>query len=332
MLKTFVLAAVLIVGMGRSALGFGGGDSTKVDSAAQVAKIVDSAGVHSVHDMALGLDRRPEPGIFDMITNLPRDWRDWAVDNVQLRYWPQISLIAASTAVMIVYDNQLWQPFLKEYNRNNTFHNASDLFVDMGDGRFQFGLAGVAAGYGLLTGDKRALRTASQICEVILAAGGVVQLLKHVTGRESPVDITTNPTGRWDWFPNQIDYLYHTSHYDAFPSGHLTTALATLTVIANNYPEQAWIRPVGYAACAGLAIGLVAQSIHWWSDYPLAIALGIGFGDLVSPNPQGDVSVTESPRKEMGAIQTEWDRLLANTTIVPSYTMGGAGLAMNVRF
>ncbi len=278
------------------------------------------------------IDRRAEPGIFDFITNLPMDWRDWAVNSFQLQYWPQYTAIAVSTAAMIVYDNQMWKPFEKEYNKNSTFQTASDLFVDVGDGRFQFGLAGGYLVYGVIAGDARALRTASQVCEVILASGGVVQLLKHVTGRESPIDITYNPTGRWDWFPNQIDYLYHTSHYDAFPSGHLTTALATLTVIGNNYPEQKWINPVGYAVCAGLSVGLVAQSVHWWSDFPLAIALGIGFGDVVSPNPNGDVSVPQPTKKNMGMIESTVHTLMAQTTIVPTMEPGGGGLSMIVKF
>lgn len=279
------------------------------------------------------IDRRAEPGLFDVITNLPMDWRDWVVDNIQPRYWPQIALITASTAVLIVYDNQLWVPFEKEYDRNNTFQNAANLFVDIGDGRFQFGLSAIYLGYGLIDGDKRAIRCGEQISEVILASGGVVQLLKHVTGRQSPIDITTNPTGYWDWFPNQISYLYHTSNYDAFPSGHLTTALATLTVIANNYPEQAWLKPVGYAVCVGLSFGLVSQSIHWWSDFPLAIALGVGFGNLLSPNPDADVSVPETgKKKDEGSLETTVDQLLAQTTFAPMYLPGGAGLGMTLHF
>jgi hypothetical protein len=327
----------LLCGSLNTALAQTGGIAA-VDSSAPVAT---SARPDSSQISALGssptssnIDRRAVPGVFDFITNLPMDWRDWAVDNIQLKYWPQISLIAASTAALIIYDNQLWTPLAKEYNRNKTFQATSDLFVDIGDGRFQFGLAGAYIAYGLAANDKRAVRTASQICEVILASGGVVQLLKHVTGRESPIDITINPTGRWDWFPNQLDYLHHTSHYDAFPSGHLTTVLATLTVIANNYPEQAWIKPVGYVACVGVSMGLVAQSIHWWSDYPLAIALGIGFGNLLSPNPDADVSVPDpSKKKEMGAVGSGINTLLSQTTIVPTLQPdGGGGLAMIVRF
>ncbi|MDP4199925.1 MAG: phosphatase PAP2 family protein [Bacteroidota bacterium] len=322
LISAFFISLFVVSG---SAFAHGGGDSTRLDSASTVAT------QPSLPAPSTGTDRREAPHIYEIITNLPSDERDWAVQNVKLKYWPQISLIAVSTAAMVIYDNQLWTPFKKEYERNKTFQSASDLFVDMGDGKFQFGLAGAFAGYGLIAGDARAMRTAEQVCEVILASGAVVQLLKHTTGRESPIDISTNPTGKWQFFPNQIDYLHHTSFYDAFPSGHLTTALATLTVIANNYPEQSWIRPVGYAACAGLAVGLVAQSIHWWSDYPLAIALGIGFGNLISPDPSKDVSVIDnSKKKDVG--QSTIDKLLDETTLMPTYQSGGAGLAMSVRF
>jgi len=311
-------------------------DSTIVDSLAAASP--DTTHTALSPSTYSTIDRRALPGVLDFITNLPHDWADWSVDNIKLQYWPQISLIAASTAALIVYDNQLWTPLAKEYNRNKTFQTTSDLFVDIGDGRFQFGLSAVFLGYGFLAGDQRAIRTASEVTEVILASGGVVQLLKHVTGRESPIDITSNPTGRWDWFPNQINYLHHTSFYDAFPSGHLTTVLATLVVIANNYPEQTWIKPLGYAACAGVSMGLVAQSVHWWSDYPLAIALGIGFGNLLSPNPDADVSVTSVDKKkdkdigELNEDTSTISRLLSQTTFAPAYQPDGMGIAMSVRF
>ena len=62
----------------------------------------------------------------------------------------------------------------------------------------------------------------------------------------------------------------------------LALVLATLTVIAENYPEQKWIRWVGYPMLGALTIGMVAQGIHWWSDYPLSIALGYSFGMLLA--------------------------------------------------
>ena len=154
----------------------------------------------------------------------------------------------------------------------------------MGDGRSQFGLAVAFALFGFITKDDRALRTASEIVEAVFASGAVVQVLKHITGRESPF-VSTKPGGAWRFFPNQIDYQKHVPAYDAFPSGHLTTSLAAFTVIAENYPEIKWIKPVCYTMEGLLAISMVNTGIHWYSDYPLAIFLGYEFGKIISHPP-----------------------------------------------
>ncbi|MBS1912033.1 MAG: phosphatase PAP2 family protein [Bacteroidetes bacterium] len=223
----------------------------------------------------------PLPGPLDMITNLPHDWYTYGRETFTVDNIPLIGGMAALTAGLVITDYESWQPFKKLYDRYSLFHDVSDAFVGVGDGKFQFGLAGLFGVYGFLTRDTTAIRTASQTVEVILACGAVVQLLKHLTGRESPFTATT-PTGRWALFPNQVQYAKHVPHYDAFPSGHIATAFATLTVIMENYPEQKWIGWIGYPAIGMVGVALVATSIHWWSDIPLGLALGYSFGRLVS--------------------------------------------------
>ncbi len=237
----------------------------------------------------------PLPGPFDMLTNLPDDWYTWGRETFTLDNTPIIGGMAALTAGLVVTDYESWQPFKKVYEQSTTFRDLSDAFVFVGDGKFQFGLAALFATYGFLTSNTTALRTASQTVEVILACGTLVQVLKHTTGRESPFAATT-PTGRWALFPNQIDYHKHVPHYDAFPSGHIATAMATLTVIMENYPEQNWIGYIGYPAVAMVGIGLVATSIHWWSDIPLGLALGYQFGKLVSRHNRADASSAGGPQ------------------------------------
>lgn len=151
----------------------------------------------------------------------------------------------------------------------------------MGQGWFQFGLAGAFALHGLVDQNNTSLQTASQTVEVILACGAVIQVLKHITGRETPI-LATSPTGIWRFFPNQFAYHKEIPKYDAFPTGHLATATATLTVIMENYPDQKWIPYVGYPAIACIGVAMVGQGIHWWSDYPLGIVLGYSFGKIVS--------------------------------------------------
>jgi membrane-associated phospholipid phosphatase len=312
--------------LANSACFAGSVDSTSpARSGEETGAVQDSNAARTTVVIPPGLSRTQEPGVFDMLTNLPSDWRDWAVRNFTWDKWPVYTAVTASTAAMIVYDNELWVPFKKLYETNSFAHDASDVFVSMGDGKFQFGLAAAFAGYGVIAGDRKALRTASQTVEVILACGAVVQLLKHVTGRESPI-VTTTPTGVWKFFPSQIEYHKHVPHYDAFPSGHLATATATLTVISNNYPDVRWIKPVGYVCLAGIATGLAATSIHWWSDFPLALALGYSFGTLLSPNPDQDVSVKdithpETEHKDIGS---------AHMQFYPTFADGSGGLGMSL--
>ncbi len=225
------------------------------------------------------------PNWHSPITNLPSDWVRFAKNSFAVDNWPVLAGLGALTTILIATDYETWQFTSRSYHTSSVYRKASDMLEFMGDGKFQFGIVGVYAGYGLITDDVRALRTAVQITEAILSTGGVVQLLKHVSGRESPF-VATEPTGLWEWFPNQIEYLKHVPHYDAMPSGHIATATTTLIVIAENYPEYKWIRPAGYVLLGAISTALVATSIHWWSDIPLGIAIGYSFG-MIASHPRG---------------------------------------------
>lgn len=229
-------------------------------------------------------DGRPSP--FDWVTNIPRDWWHWSKETFTTEKLPIIGGLTALTALTIITDYETWQAFKKPYESNATFRKINDVTSYLGDGKVQFGISLAFLASGFAFNDDKAIRTASQTVEVILATGGVIQLLKHLTGRESPNRAST-PTGHWQFFPNQKEYAKHTPSYDAFPSGHIATSLATLQVIIENYPEQQWIKYVGYPIIGSIAVGLVSTSIHWWSDIPLGMAIGYSFGVLVAHPERG---------------------------------------------
>ena len=155
--------------------------------------------------------------------------------------------------------------------------NAGMYFI--GDGITHVSIAGGLATYGAIYDDYRALNTASQIMEGIIVTGIVVQVIKRSTGRESPYRATRDG-GRWDLFPSQSDYSGEVSKYDAMPSGHLATAMATTTILAANYPEKTWIKPTGYTLMGLLGFAMMNNGVHWASDYPLGIAIGYLAGDI----------------------------------------------------
>ncbi len=225
------------------------------------------------------------PSWYQMFTNLPGDWAQFYKTTFTSENIPLYAGVTFLTAGLIMSDETTWKGSNKLYKSSRKLKDASDFFTEIGDGRTQFGVAGAFAIYGLLTSDNRALRTASQVTQAILASGAVVQVLKHITGRQSPF-VSTKSAGRWDFFPNQINYHKHVPSYDAYPSGHVTTTLASVIVIAENYPDVKWIRPLGYTLTGLLAISMVNNGIHWYSDYPLAIVLGYTFG-MIASHPEG---------------------------------------------
>ncbi|HEX8658769.1 MAG TPA: hypothetical protein VF690_14595, partial [Hymenobacter sp.] len=58
------------------------------------------------------------------------------------------------------------------------------------------------------------------------------------------------------------------------------TAMATVTVIADNYPEYRFIRPLGYSLMGLLSYSMLNNGVHWASDYPIGIALGYAFAKI----------------------------------------------------
>jgi hypothetical protein len=164
----------------------------------------------------------------------------------------------------------------------------------LGDGWTHLTITGAFYSYGLFGRDNRASQVAAQLTSGIAASGVVVQVLKRSTGRESPYT-TDYPGGRWKFFPNQGEYTRHVPFHDAFPSGHLATAMTTVTVIADNYPEYHFIRPLGYGLMGLLGYAMLNNGVHWASDYPLGLAIGYGMGKLAVARNRRRIAAAEAP-------------------------------------
>jgi hypothetical protein len=147
----------------------------------------------------------------------------------------------------------------------------------------------ISAGFfvgGLICDDYRALNTSSELIQVLMSSGIAVQVIKRITGRQSPSAAISsgNPGGHWTPFPSFKAYQTNTPEYDAIPSGHLTTFMATVTILATNYPEIKWIKPVGYSLMGILAFEMMSSRVHWASDYPIAILMGYAMGKSAALN------------------------------------------------
>jgi hypothetical protein len=88
-------------------------------------------------------------------------------------------------------------------------------------------------------------------------------------------------------------------------------------VVAENYPEIKWIRPVGYAFTTLVGLGMLSNGIHWVSDYPLGLFIGYYFG-MLAAHPEG-LPITESNSG-------------IKVNLLPNVTQIGTGVSLTMNF
>ena len=233
-----------------------------------------------------------KPGKFDFLTNLPGSFIAHGKSYGQKKNLPILSAVLASTALLIPVDPQFItnaKSLGKDLNISTHGYSSNispikkygmympgDLGTSLyfiGDGFVDLVIVAAYLSYGLAKDDNRALQTASQITEGLGAVLFWDQIMKHSFCRESPSRATANG-GVWRLFHDPRKTFKDVPKYDAMPSGHMASTMLTLTVIADNYPEYKFIRPVGYTLMTALAFQMMNNGVHWVSDYPLGLYIG----------------------------------------------------------
>ncbi len=261
-----------------------------------------------------------KPGLWRTIGSGPADWGLFVRQSFEKEKLPWLAAIGASTLLLIKYDQEIYEETRRVGKRLNissvdktktylkvggvsVFRGPSDLgsaFYFIGDGWVNIGLFGFFETYGFMKDDWRALQTGHQLAEGLLVTGFTTQVMKRVTGRETPRAATAD-RGVWRMFPSFKDFQAHRTRYDAFPSGHVATCMMTLTVIAENYPDKKYIKPVGYGLIGALSFQMINNGVHWASDYPLGLAVGYGIGKAIAAG--GKTAAKRSPAATAQAVR-----------------------------
>lgn len=240
-------------------------------------------------------------GVFHFVRDLPDDMWQIAQSPFKKSNLKGLGLVAASTAILLPLDQLLIDDVrkisrdihLSDVNSSGVAlgvgklklikypKNLNSGLYQMGEGGTSMFLAGGLWVYGKIKKDYRAIQTAGDLAETFIIMGVTTQILKRISGRESPF-VATAKGGVWRPLPSFSAYQKNTPKYDAYPSGHLATMMATVTVLSSNYPEKKWIKPVGYTVMGLTAWAMMNTEVHWISDYPLALALGYLSGKISS--------------------------------------------------
>ncbi|WP_175455293.1 phosphatase PAP2 family protein [Pricia antarctica] len=230
-----------------------------------------------------------------MLKYIPKDITEFGKFTVQKENLIWTGSAIGATAAIVPFDQQLVDESIKfgsnfNFDGRHSYSNIGPLRVIpndihsavyyVGNGGTTLLLSGAFYAFGAFGTDYRALNTSSELVEVLLSTGIINQTIKRITGRQSPgpASDSGNPGGHWTLFPSIKAYQTRTGNYDAIPSGHMATFMATITVIAINYPEIKWIKPIGYTLMGIMAFEMMSSKVHWASDYPLALLIGYVVG------------------------------------------------------
>ena len=260
----------------------------------------------------------PKPRISEIYKKVPKNIVGTVKNTVAKNTYGYSLAAFGSTLALLPADPTLIREARKlgekvGFNADHTYSNLGPLKIIPGDaGSFVYFLGNgttfilIGTGlttYGLMTNDYRSQSTSMQLLQSILLCGVFSQSLKRITGRESPFETLRQQRkhSEWTFLPSFSGYQKNTSKYDAMPSGHLTTGIAAWVILAENYPEKKWIKPLGFALMGIMSFEMIQSGVHWASDYPIAILLGYLIGKNVVKN-----AVTKKIKNGIGTTQKKY--------------------------
>lgn len=273
-----------------------------------------------------------KPKLLEVFTRLPKDFMDTNRDFVAKDHAWYLGGAVASTALLVPFDQKITDESrnladklgMGPNNIYGKFGPLQNIPKNFGAGLYLFGngttVIVLSAGfvtYGLLKNDYRAQATASGLIESLALSGVYVQVLKRSIGRESPFIARENghPGGDWNPFPSFAAYAKSTPYYDAVPSGHLATIMSAVTIIATNYPEYKWIKPVSYTVLGGLCFQMMQSEVHWASDYPLALLIGYFSGKNIAKNRFTDKKLNGEEIKQKYSLNITGNQIYGMNTL-----------------
>jgi hypothetical protein len=242
-----------------------------------------------------------KPRLFEPILSIPKDVAGSTIDMTKTNNLMALGAATFATTALVPVDDYFidksrdigYKLHFKEVARYSNFGpialiptDTSSAIYLIGNGATPLIMSMGFAAYGLIENDYRALNTASGLTEGLLVTGVFSQTIKRVTGRQSPSPAYEdgNRTGLWRPFPSFARYASDTPNYDAMPSGHIMTATTTLYILAENYPDKKWIKPVGWSLIGVLGFQMAQSKVHWVSDYPIALVMGYIIGKNIANN------------------------------------------------
>ena len=175
--------------------------------------------------------------------------------------WMTAGWVAGGTGLLFILDEEIRDVF--ESNRSSVTDDISNIFEPFGNGLYIVpALAGFYI-FGHFDENAKAKRTALIAAESFLVTGLFVTVMKATFGRSRPSSGESSTT-----------FSAFSTGSTSFPSGHAISAFSIATVIANEYEDVPYIKPISYGIATMTALSRINDEKHWASDVFFGAALG----------------------------------------------------------
>ena len=204
-------------------------------------------------------------------------WR-FPVQLGRLQHWkPVLGFLAASAALV-----ELDRRDTPYFRKTESFTGFNRTFGSFNTG-FTEGLLPAAFYLGSLArGDSYAQKTGLLSIEALADAEVISELIKNVSRRRRPIEISPNGDFSDTWFDAGPGLLVNRG---SFPSGHTTGAFAVATVFAERYHAHRWVPWAAYGLAGVVAFSRVSNQNHFPSDVFAGAAFGYSISHFVVLKP-----------------------------------------------
>lgn len=207
-------------------------------------------------------------------------WYETPVDVVSLGEWETegwwtAGAIVTSGLVLYTQDEAIRSAF-QNARTEQTEWFSRNIAEPIGSGAYSLGGSAILFGVGYLTDDEKLQRTSLQAVKAFVLTGGATVVLKQLTHRVRPYEIPRSDL----WYgPTGIS-----PDFDAFPSGHTSTAFSVASVYAHSYIDRPWVGVTAYSLASLTALSRIHDDVHWASDVFFGAALGWYVGRTIVQN------------------------------------------------
>jgi len=200
--------------------------------------------------------------------------------------------VIAGTVYLITADEAIYREVKRYQRRSGWVDSVSPWITRLGDGKIDAGIAGLLFAGGSIFKNEKMRRTAALVLKSIIHTGIVVQVFKHLSGRQRPcVD-----DGRDRWYgPCGIFKRYQkgrNAYYSSFPSGHTIVVWGTASVIAGEYRRPIIIPLICYSLATFTGLSRITEDRHWASDVFFGAFLGYTIGRFLVKNDSKYCTIT----------------------------------------